>query len=100
MDAADVKVHERSVGRSEIRRLAKEGFVPGVLYSQGDSTPIALEYDPLKRILDIKGEAGLVLDTYYNGEPFKVVVKEVQRDPVSREIKHVDLMPADGRVLH
>lgn len=100
MDAVDVNVHERAAGRVEIKRLAREGFVPGILYSHGDSTPIALELDTLRRILDKKGDTGLVLDTYFNGEHLKAMVKEVQRDPVTQEIKHVDLMPVDGGVLH
>ena len=100
MDTVDVNVHERAAGRGEIRRLEREGFIPGVLYSHGDSTPIALERDPLRRILDKKGDVGLVLDTYFNGEHLKAMVKEVQRDHVTQEIKHVDLMPADAGVLH
>ncbi len=100
MDAVDLNVHERAAGRGEIRRLAKEGYVPGILYSHGDSTPIALELDPLRKILDRRGNEGLVLDTYYNGAHLRAMVKEVQRDPVTQEILHVDLMPADSGVLH
>ncbi len=100
MNSVNVNVHERAAGRGEIRRLAREGFIPGVLYSHGGSTSIALELDPLRRLLDRKHDAGLVLDTYFNGVPLKARIKEVQRDPVTQEIKHIDLMPADTGVLH
>lgn len=100
MDAMDLNIHERSAGRGEIRRLAREGFVPGILYRDGYSTPIALERDPLRRILDRPGKEELLLDTHFHGERMRALVKEVQRDPVTQEIKHIDLMPVDGGVLH
>lgn len=100
MDALDVNVHERAAGKGEVKRLNREGFIPGVLYSHGESVPVAMERDPVRKILDKKGDVGTELDTYYRGTQIKVRVMEVQRDPVSQEIKHIDLMPADGGVLH
>ena len=80
-------------GKSELRRLRREGKVPGVLY--GKQLPagrlIAVEEHELIRLLR-GGEAGGVIDLTIDGRdgPEPAVLQEVQRDSLSGAILHVD----------
>lgn len=99
MDLFSVNAEKRvPAGKGPIRRLKREGFIPGILYSEGDSIPISLEAVELKNILNKHGN-DVYLNLNIEGKPMKVKVQEVQRDPVNLDdINHVDLMPADNTI--
>lgn len=100
MESFELNVQKRNIsGKGEIKKLKNEGFIPGILYNQGEGIPVSLELDAVQKLLD-KEEEDIVLDINYNGVHMKALVKEVQRDPITQEIKHVDLMPVGGDVLH
>lgn len=100
MESYEVNVHERMVsGKGEIKKLINEGFIPGILYNQGEGIPVSLELDTIRRLLNREREL-VTLDIHYNGVHMKALIKEVQRDPLTQEIKHIDLMPVDEKGLH
>lgn len=104
MDAFDVNVESRIVGgKGEIRRLKNEGMIPGVLYNGKESIPIALDSRWIQEILDKNGD-DVVLNISFEGRRMEARVQEVQRDPVSKEIRHIDIMPLDNNesrhILH
>lgn len=79
-------------GKSATRKLRALDRVPGVVYGSGiEPTPITADRIALARVLrgganalvDLTGEKSL------EGKP--VLVKEVQRDPLSRKHLHFDL---------
>jgi large subunit ribosomal protein L25 len=79
-------------GKSVTRKLRATGQVPAVIYGSGiEPTPIVVESLALAKVLrgganalvDLKGAKAL------EGKP--VLVKEVQRDPLSRRVVHCDL---------
>lgn len=100
MDTFNVNVEGRLLGsKSDIRKLKDNGFIPGVLYSEGTSTPISLEEDQVRHILNKNGE-DVLLNFNFKGKEIKAQIKEVQRNPVSQDILHIDLMPLDNKYLH
>jgi large subunit ribosomal protein L25 len=81
-------------GTGAARKLRASGVVPGVVYSKGQETQTVgvLERELIRLLHAHHGRAGLVsLAVEGNtGEPIPAVLKEMQRDPVSRRILSVD----------
>lgn len=77
-------------GKGPANRLRSKGRVPGIIYGQGsENTPVEIDRKELNRLLRHYGESSLVgLDI--DGGVKTVLIKEVQRDPVSRQVLHVD----------
>jgi large subunit ribosomal protein L25 len=78
-------------GSRDVRRLRREGFVPGVLYG-GSDEPVSFAVDArvLRHALHARGA---VLDVAVDGSPpTPAVLKDQQRDPVRGNTVHVDLM--------
>jgi large subunit ribosomal protein L25 len=79
-------------GSRAVRRLRREGYVPGVVYGggNGDSTPFKVGARDLRTAL-LGGSA--VLDLSINGgTELPVIVKDQQHHPVRDEILHLDLL--------
>ena len=98
MERFDVNVETRSeIGKGAIRKIKSEGLVPGVVYQDGDSMPIALNEFELRKLINRHGE-DILLRFSLEGSVINAKIQELQRDPVSLEIKHIDLMPVDGMI--
>jgi len=78
-------------GSRGVRRLRREGFVPGVLYGGlGEPVSFAVEARALRHALAARGA---VLDVAIDGEaPTPAVLKDQQRDAVRGQTVHVDLV--------
>jgi large subunit ribosomal protein L25 len=78
-------------GSRAARRLRREGSVPGVVYGGGED-PIAFQIDGRELRLAL-AHAGAVLDLSIDGAAAApVVVKELNRHPVTGATTHVDLL--------
>jgi large subunit ribosomal protein L25 len=84
-------------GSRAMRRLRREGSVPGVIYGgDGDAVPFAVDALTLRNTL---AHAGAVLEvTIGSGQTENVVVKDLQRHPVRGDIMHADLLRVDMKV--
>jgi large subunit ribosomal protein L25 len=79
-------------GKGPARQARRDGLIPGVIYGSGE-TPVALtvprrEFDIAMRTA--KGSnviVGLKLD---GGAEQTAIIREVQRDPISHDILHLD----------
>jgi large subunit ribosomal protein L25 len=81
-------------GSAASRRLRREGFVPGVLYGDGNAAhPFAVAEKELRRVLT--GEHGLhaILDVVLEGQQnaHHAVLKDYQLDPTRARLLHIDL---------
>jgi len=78
-------------GTRAVRRLRREGFVPGVVYggTDGDSTSFKVGARELRQVL-VDGSALIDLDV--DGSTRPVIVKDQQRHPVRDELIHIDLL--------
>jgi large subunit ribosomal protein L25 len=79
------------VPQSKARRLRRQGYVPGVLYGNSNtSTPVIFDKKHVESFVQHKGEAA-IFEVSIDGKTMPVRIREVQRDPVSQEIIHMDL---------
>ncbi len=79
-------------GKSVTRKLRMAGQIPAVIYGAGIApTAIVVEHMALAKVL--RGGANALIDLKgdkaVEGKP--VLVKEIQRDPLSRKVVHCDL---------
>jgi large subunit ribosomal protein L25 len=78
-------------GSRSARRLRREGNVPGVVYGGGED-PVAFQVQARELRMAL-ANAGAVLDLQVEGSGASpVVVKELDRHPVSGETLHIDLL--------
>lgn len=96
MERVSLSAQERTgVGKSGARRARREGFVPAVLYGRG-RTPRALSVgrkDLLSALRTAGRNALIDLRIAQDGESQAetVMIEEIQRDQIRREILHIDL---------
>jgi large subunit ribosomal protein L25 len=85
----DVTTREVDGSRSA-RRLRRQGAVPAVVYG-GEGVPEALQVDlfVLRRTL---AHAGAIIDLAVDGKLTPVLLKDVQRHPVTGDPMHVDFL--------
>jgi len=92
-----IKAEERPTRpKGELRRLRDQGKVPGNLYGgkASGSTPIAVEEKELLVLL--RHHPNAVLDLEMAGSDTRpVMVAGVQRDPLTRNVLHIDLREID-----
>jgi large subunit ribosomal protein L25 len=84
----------RTTGSRSSGRLRAEGKVPGVVYGLGqEPQSVSVAWRELRAALT--GEAGLnaLIDLHIDGAAGDlVIVKEMQRHPVRRDVLHVDFL--------
>ena len=74
-----------------MKRLRREGFVPGVVYggTDGDSTSFKVDSRALRQVL-VGGQA--LIDLKVGSKTRPVIVKDQQLHPVRDEVMHIDLL--------
>lgn len=74
--------------------LRKRGLVPAVVYGKGVNEAIEVNVKEIEAAIRSKGRNALIdlgLRGKRENNKYVVMVKEIQRDPIRREITHVDL---------
>lgn len=89
-----IKGEKRShFGKNASRKLRREGRIPAILYSGGEpGIPLALDKKDIFSILRSETGENTLFRTSFDSESRDTMIKEVQIDPVSDEILHVDLI--------
>ena len=93
MAEAELRVESRNLsGKAAIKAMRRAGLVPGVFYSHDvkDSVLFSVDKKALKRLL--QQNVNILNVVLPGGDAQKCIVREVQQDPVSEAIIHVDLM--------
>ncbi|GAW32891.1 50S ribosomal protein L25 [Carboxydocella sp. JDF658] len=98
------RIRERD-GKGHNRRLRRSGWVPGVVYGNGidGSILVAVDKVQLRQLLNSPGGRTrlLRLDSGLPTGPIDALIKEVQWDPVTEELLHVDLQKVEtNRKVH
>lgn len=86
-------------GSNASRRLRRAGMVPGVVYGMGVS-PFTLTVDPrsVDMILKLESGSNTIFKLKLGEEDAKqraVMIREIQRDPVTYSMVHVDFVRVD-----
>lgn len=89
-----IKAEKRGVfGKNAARRLRREGRIPVILYgADTDSIPLMVNKKDVIRILKSESGENTIFKVSFNSENRNAMIKEIQRDPVSDEILHSDLI--------
>ncbi|WP_313556262.1 50S ribosomal protein L25, partial [Miniimonas arenae] len=78
-------------GKGAARRARRAKKIPAVLYGHG-TDPVHLNLPSHEVFLVIKQSANAVLDIAFDGKSELALVKSVQKDVVSNDIEHIDLL--------
>ena len=84
-------------GKGASRRLRRAGRVPAVLYGDGqEPRHLSLDDHDLNQALK---QTRVILEIDYDGDVIPTAPRDVQRDPVRQELKHIDLLALDVAAL-
>lgn len=89
-----IKGETRNVfGKNASRRIRQEGMIPAILYSTDTaSIPLTLNKKDVFAILKAETGENTIFKISFNSETRNTMIKELQRDPVTDEILHADLI--------
>lgn len=89
---ATLAAERRTVVGKEVKKLRRQGFIPGNLYGRGKaSQPLQFNGHDLGKFVAAHGPATLIemhLDGNKRGET--VMIQQIQREAVSHAIQHID----------
>jgi large subunit ribosomal protein L25 len=83
-------------GSAEVRRMRKQGLIPGVIYGGGnDPAAICVAERTLRRALTGSGGLHAILDVVVqgdgNGGARPAILKDYQQDVITGRVTHIDL---------
>jgi large subunit ribosomal protein L25 len=79
----NVIIHQRAeIGTTGAKKARREGRIPGALYGHGGSEAISVDAKTLNDLLTSGGQSHIV-DATIGGKKESVLLREVQRDPIS-----------------
>ncbi|MHC1682333.1 MAG: 50S ribosomal protein L25 [Clostridiaceae bacterium] len=89
-NALNVKVRQKNT-RHSARAVRRNKCVPGVIYGKGIANTLfeISELELKHELINNKGHG--ILNINIDGNLHKALIKEVQRDPVTKEVLHIDL---------
>ena len=97
MEKLELEVSKRDITGKKVRFLRSEGKTPAKIYGPGiDSTPVMVDTKTMEQILIQAGETDLITLKLHGSKAHpKVLIREVQRKPITDELLHIDFYQAD-----
>ena len=94
MDMRELTIQKRDgVGKGDAKRLRRAGQVPAILY--GGTQPVNIAVEPRDIYRLVRGREGstqlLRVSFADSGESRMAIIRDIQYDPVSEDLVHVDL---------
>jgi large subunit ribosomal protein L25 len=81
------------LGKNAARRLRQQGFIPAVVYGEGlTSAPLVLKKKDIIGIMKLESRENTIFKVADGDAETDVMIKELQVDPTTDEILHVDLI--------
>lgn len=92
MEAVILNAEPRQVTGKKVKALRREGLVPAIMYGK-DVEPTAIQLDDKEtdKLLSQAG-ASTLIDLKIGKKTHKVLFRAVQRDPITQQLLHVDLL--------
>ncbi len=83
----------RPIGSRAVRRLRREGKIPGVIYGHGtDPVPVAVVARELRSALNTEAGANQLLSLNTGSATYLTIARDMQRHPVAQTVIHVDFV--------
>ncbi len=90
MEQLVINAEPRTVIGKQVKRLRRQGLVPGILYGYGiEPMPLQFAAKEIERVVRQAGSSTLV-QVIVEGTPYTAVVRDLQRDAIKRTLMHVD----------
>jgi large subunit ribosomal protein L25 len=82
----------QDTGKGAARKLRAKGIIPAVMYGEDtDPVPLSISDYDFSKLISKAARSSMIIDlTVGDSEPQKVIIREVQTDPVSSKINCVD----------
>lgn len=97
LDAKMVCKIRNEIGSRGCNRVRRRGYVPGIIYGSNSSNlTVELDKIEINRIVKSFGENSLV-NVIIDGNNYPSMIKEIQRDPITKDIIHIDLQQIDSK---
>ncbi len=90
MENLELQAEIRKVTGRKVKQLRQEGLVPAILYGNADTTPLQVSAKILGKVLEAGGGHQLVSLKIDRRRPQLTLLRDIQRDPVKRNLLHVD----------
>ena len=79
-----------TVGKNTSHKVREQGFVPSVIYGRGMNTlPVQIDRRDVENMMR-SGDTNSLLTLSIGGEPYTALIKEIQVDPITKEVMHID----------
>lgn len=90
-------VEPRSVTGKKVARLRREGILPAVIYGRGlPSISVQMPYVSARDLMNEHGKSTLInVQVAGEAEPRPVVVRQIEQNPVTRSLLHLDFYQVD-----
>lgn len=90
-----IQAKKREILGKKNKHIRKDGEIPAVVFGKGmESVSISMDYNTFEKTFKQAGETDL-LDVVTEKEKYKVLVKDVQYNPVTTKISHASLYKPD-----
>jgi len=93
-----LRAEPRTVLGKKVRRLRREGLVPGVVYGPvvQETVPVSVNRRDFEKFFRTNGHS-TVFTLEWDGGTQPVLIREVQSDPVTRNALHIDFFAPNMR---
>jgi large subunit ribosomal protein L25 len=92
MERPRLDARRRTIVGKQVRALRRQGLIPAVLYGTGiEPSPLELDGREASRML-ARVSGSTLVDLVLEGDTHNVLVREIQRDPIVQNIRHVDFL--------
>lgn len=79
----------------KVKNIRAEGNIPAVIFGKGmESENVVIERLAFEKVFNEVGETNLI-DLKINGDVYKVLINEIQYDPISDQVIHASLYKPD-----
>ena len=92
MERIELEASKREVTGKKVRFIRREGSTPANMYGHGlDSVALQVDTKKLKQTLARAGKTDIIsLKVASESAPVKVLIREVQKNPLTNDLLHVD----------
>jgi large subunit ribosomal protein L25 len=91
MEQIELQAEKReATTKGVVNELRRSGRVPGVTYGDGEPTALSVDARTLMSILKSERGRNALINLKIDGSSHPVLLKEIQRHPITRALWHVD----------
>jgi large subunit ribosomal protein L25 len=81
----------QEAGKGVARSLRRQGRIPAVIYGHArEPQPLSINAREFERLLERIAGENAVVELILDGKSARTLIREIQRDPIKRNVLHVD----------